>query len=98
MLAFRATYAVPWRTRRLLRTGTAVAGELTGAQPLPGRRGRGGRVRYRFPTPAGPVYATQGVTGDARRAAYDGRPVTVVYDPARPARSVAVELSGYRVG
>ena len=98
VLAFRGTYLLPWQARRLLRTGTAVAGELTGTQPLSGRGGRGGRVRYRFPTPAGPVYATQWATDIARRAAYDGRPVTVVYDPARPTRSVAVELSGYKVG
>jgi hypothetical protein len=90
-------WLVPARTRRLLETGTAVAGEVMAAMPFHARGGYRVRVAYRFPTPAGDEGGDVTVNGPPGAATAVGRPVTVVYDPARPTRSTVYEFSGYTV-
>ena len=96
LLAY-GNWLVPARTRRLLETGTAVAGEVLASMPFHGRGGYRVRVAYRFPTPAGDEGGDVTVNGRPSTATAVGRPVTVVYDPARPARSTVFEFSGYAV-
>ncbi len=91
------SWVVPARTRRLLETGTAVAGEVMAAMPFHGRRGYGVRVAYRFATPDGDEGGNLTVPGPPTDATAVGRSVTVVYDPGRPSRSTVYELSGYTV-
>ena len=88
-------WITPWRLRRLLETGTAVAGEVTAQRTFRARSGPSVSVRYRFPTPGGPVEGAATVTGKAIQRLDATRPITVVYDPARPRRNAVYEFAGY---
>lgn len=83
-----------WRRRRLLETGTAVAGEVTAVHDFR-RRGPLVQVDYRFAVEGRAVQGTMRVARATLGGIDAGRPVTVVYDPRRPGRNVAWELAGF---
>ncbi len=85
---------VPRRTRRLLETGTAAAGEVVSVF-LTDRRSAPAQVTYRFDAPDGPRQSTMQVSRSVLGDTAAGRPVTVVYDPRRSERNTVFELAGY---
>ncbi|MEZ0265192.1 MAG: DUF3592 domain-containing protein, partial [Phycisphaerae bacterium] len=88
----------PRRRRWLYTDGTAVPGTVTGGRVARVKGGTLYYVWYEF-APAdgsGRRESKQMVAGpEEYAAALSGRPVTVLYDPGRPKRSVVYEYGGY---
>jgi hypothetical protein len=92
---------LPWiRQRGLVRNGTATVGKVTGDREVLARQGNNSwfLVLYTFATSDGREISAQ--MRISRRAYNDveaNLPVTVLYDPARPSRSVAYEFCMYEI-
>jgi hypothetical protein len=88
----------PYRQKRLLRHGHEAAGRLTSMTSYQGGRGRmNSRVVYVYRV-AGIEYQNATILsrhqiGDI----HEGMIVRVIYDPAKPKRSIAVELSAWEI-
>ena len=92
-----AIYIKPWLTRRLDRSGTAVPGTVVSK-----RMSRGKTVTrhltFTFETPDGQRYTREMDSAAPIRqwdTARAGDPVTVLYNPRRPRRSIACEFGPY---
>jgi hypothetical protein len=88
-------YYVPWRQRRLCRSGTPVVGTLISKRAVHGKSTTY-YVQYHFVASDGAPYQAKTST-DSRRyhAAIIGAPIVVLYDPTRPRRSVAYDFGPY---
>ncbi|HYE17579.1 MAG TPA: DUF3592 domain-containing protein [Tepidisphaeraceae bacterium] len=88
----------PRRRRWLYTDGAAVPGTVTGGWTRRIKSSTMYHIGYQF-TPAGesaPRAASHTVAGEAEyEQALSGKPVTVLYDPARPKRNVMYEYGGY---
>jgi hypothetical protein len=98
-------YVTPWKLRRLLRHGEATAGVVVDKQATRGRPPTY-VLTYQFQPPARPweggdsasppaVKASMKVYSDDFLGCQVGDPVLVVYDPARPRRSVIYRYADY---
>jgi hypothetical protein len=90
-------WVVPIRGRLLAKNGPAAPGVITSRKE---KRGRGSTYTlfYTFRTAAGHlVRAKSDVRLEGYRAAYEGAPVTVIYDPRKPTRSLPYEFSDFIV-
>lgn len=95
-------WILPWREQRLLRFGTAVAGEIVAKEVDTSGEDTVRRVRYIYETPSprgagnepreGVITLDDGVAEPSV-----GDTVTVLFDPLRPERSQVYELAPYRV-
>jgi hypothetical protein len=93
-----AIYVSPWLTRRLYRSGTAVRGTIASKRMTYGKTVTR-LVTFRFQTPDGRTHTGEmACAGSVAEwdAAGAGDPVTVLYDPRRPKRSIAYEFGPYR--
>jgi hypothetical protein len=96
-------YVRPWRDRRLVRVGQPAAGVVR-AVVTRNTRPRSYRVTYEYTVPDRFGLADAVRTGSMVTDRWDatrylpGRPVTVLYDPDRPGRSVVYELTAYQAG
>lgn len=91
-----AAVVAPWRVLRLVRTGVAVPGTVISHREAGSKRTLR-FVTYRFTTrDRRELTREMSVVGTA--GPVDGTPVTVLYDPNRPTRSVAYEFAGVAVG
>jgi Protein of unknown function (DUF3592) len=92
-------WVAPLRERALLRNGQIVPGEIVSTRE---RRARGVTyyATFRFTDPSTGQEIKREMTLPSR-AKYDeartGKPVTVIYNPRKPKRAVAYEMSSYRV-
>ncbi len=90
-------YVTPARRRRLLRTGDVVAGQVTVVGPWDAESASAW-VSYTYHPPGQPAAAgRQSYAGPPELLPHPGDAVTVVYDPARPRRSVAYEAGEFAV-
>jgi hypothetical protein len=92
-------YWLPWRTRHLCRWGQAAAGTITECYTRSGKSTRY-YINYQFPDPVTGQQCSHGMEVSGRALwskAARGAPVTVLYDPNRPKRSLAYEFAPYRV-
>jgi hypothetical protein len=95
-------YARPWRARRLVRDGRAVPGVIRDVTTRAGKGGKSYRLTYEyaasdpFGLPGQPRLGTMTTERKEASAYRSGRPVTVVYDPDKPSRSVVYALADYR--
>ncbi len=87
--ATRRLYLRAAGQRRLIEAGAVTAGRVTAVRPAV----RGFVVRYAYGSPE--EAGRQTARGVARPRV--GDPVSVIYDPARPRRSVAYEFADYAV-
>jgi hypothetical protein len=94
-------YVRPWRARRLIRYGEPASGVIRTWSSYKVKSGTEYKLTYDYtapdasglPTPRTGKMTTQRKDG----AGYlPGRPVTVVYDPEKPWRSVVYALGDYR--
>jgi hypothetical protein len=90
-------YGQDFRDRRLVRLGLSAVGTITGHRVSPGR-GINRYVDFEFHTPDGVGHLGQ-MQPDAwaYARAKIGDPVTILYDPAKPALGTIYELSTYEV-
>lgn len=86
----------PMRRRWLVRDGEATVGRIT---ELTAGRGRGSsnKVAYEFEVNGRTVSGKSKIGTPELRAAVVGQPITVIYDPNKPKRSVPYELSDFIV-
>ncbi len=89
----------PWRDRRLIRDGRVAEGRILSSRMHRGRSrayyatfafqdaDSGREITKQVQLPGAPQFDR----------AQQGGPVTVLYDPSRPTRAIAYELSGYQV-
>jgi hypothetical protein len=88
-------YYVPWRQRRLCRSGTPIVGQVVSKRVVRGKSSAY-YVRYRFRTPEGGTYEAETSTDKHR---YDAvvldAPAVILYDPVRPRCSVAYDFGLY---
>jgi hypothetical protein len=94
-------YVRPWRARRLIRYGEPTVGEIRtwASVPVKGRTAYKLTYEYTAPDATGlPAPRTGKMTTELKDGAdyQPGRPVTVVYDPEKPWRSVIYALGDYR--
>jgi hypothetical protein len=89
-------WVAPIRQRRLARYGEATGGVVTGKQA---RRGKGTTysVSYEFEVDGHKLRGKFDVTSAAYGRAHQGMPITVLFDPSRPKRSLPHELSDFLV-
>ena len=88
-------WVVPIRQRLLAKRGPAAAGVITGRKETRGR-GTTYTLFYVFHAEGGqPVQAKSNVSRGPYHAAYEGAPVTVIYDPNKPTRSLPYEFSDF---
>jgi hypothetical protein len=92
------TWVMPIRDRRLVRSGTATPGVITGSKESR-RRGVSHTISYEFVTADGQMFTgTQDVSKRAWEIPEDGAVITVIFDTCRPQqRSLVYELSDYIV-
>jgi len=97
LAAVYVIWVVPIRWRLLAKNGLTSSGRITGRQE---RKGRGSTYTlfYTFETINGhTIEARSTVSHEGYRAAFEGAPVTVIYDPRRPKRSLPYEFSDFIV-
>jgi hypothetical protein len=101
-VGFWVMYIRPWRARRLIRYGEPTVGMIRSWAPQPTKGGTAYRLTYEYPVTdasglSGTVQTGKMTTQRKQAAGYlPGRPVTVVYDPEKPWRSVVYALGDYR--
>jgi len=97
-LALWATLFSRLQRRRLVRRGTACTGTLTGTRIGGAGRGNLYYLSFQFKTPEGVEMTSESdVAFGVYSAARVGTSVTMLYDPARPKRSIAYEYCDYEV-
>jgi hypothetical protein len=95
-------YVRPYRARRLIRYGEPTVGMIRSWAPQPTKGGMAYKLTYEYPVTdlsglSGTVQTGTMTTQRKDGADYlPGRPVTVVYDPEKPWRSVIYALGDYR--
>jgi|SRR5947209_6319935 len=92
-------YGRPRRHRRLVRLGQPVGGVIREVRER-NTKPRSWKVTYEYPVPdpdgLGEVQQTSSMVLDKLPAVTAGTPVTVLYDPNKPKRSVVYGLTNYR--
>jgi hypothetical protein len=96
-------YVRPWRARRLIRYGEPTVGMIRSWAPQPTKGGTAYKLTYDYTAPDASgllMPRTAKMTTQRKEAAcyLPGWPVTVVYDPEKPWRSVVYALGDYRAG
>ncbi len=91
-------WGVPTRQRWLLRHGEETKGVILGRTVAARGRGTTYRVLYKFTTPSGELIKTGcDVSKEACESSNPGDPVTVIYTPRNPKRSLPYELCDFYV-
>jgi hypothetical protein len=91
-------YVVPWRQRRLYRTGTPVRGTVIDKRVGKGRSSTY-HLRYAYRTDDGQSFEEEMSTSrEDYQSAAPGAPVTVLIDPGKPRRSIIYEYGPYHCG
>jgi hypothetical protein len=86
----------PLRRRSLIKNGQATEGEIA-SKRIGQKNARFVTFRFTPPTSDEAIVKEMSVTKEVHEAAVAGTPVTVLYDPRKPSRAIAYELSGYVV-
>lgn len=94
-------YVRPWREWRLIRHGTATLGRVREVSPCTiGKNGAGLRIRYEYGNELLDAAGLQTGTVRVRQSEHPdvraGDVLTVLYDLARPRRSLAYKFAAYR--
>ncbi|HZU95928.1 MAG TPA: DUF3592 domain-containing protein [Planctomycetota bacterium] len=86
----------PLRRRSLIKNGQVTQGEIA-SKRIGQKNARFVTFRFFGPTSDEAIMSEMAVTKEVHEAAVAGTPVTVLYDPRKPSRAIAYELSGYVV-
>lgn len=97
-IAMYMLWVVPTRQRWLLRRGEETKGAILGRTVTARARGTTYHVLYKFTTADGePIKTGCDVSKEACESANPGDPVTVIYNPRNPKRSLPYELCDFSV-
>ncbi len=87
---------LPSRRKWLVQNGVAASGRVTRKVRLSGRNGKTYTVKYQYIAANGSTYSGEiPVVSAAYQGIIESQELHVLYDPAKPKRSVAYELADY---